>query len=67
MEPLKEATKDTSRVGVFAALSVVISFYANKYLNAPPEVVAAIVLLVTVGVDSAIHHSRMKLNGLLPF
>ena len=62
----KEAIKDGSRIAVFGAVSVLITYA----LTLPDTVEAAIVVLVLAGltyIDSQIHRSDSKFNGLLPF
>lgn len=62
----KEAVKDGSRGAIFSAISVLVSYF----LPVPVEVKLAIVILITAGltyVDSQIHRSDSKFNGILPW
>lgn len=71
MDPINEATKDTGRTAVFAAISAVVSYALNYFFpSIPGEVIAAILVILTaflVWLDSYIHHNpAIKANGLSP-
>jgi hypothetical protein len=73
-QPQFEATKDTSRLVVFTAISTIVTYILDLFFNMPVEVKAAIVVLILAGIpylDSKIHHTKTgkfkDVNGLVPF
>jgi len=63
---LKEGTKTTGRVTVIGAIGILVTYLLSLVLpDLPQEVVAAIIVLVGVGLDSFAHHSGSKLK--VPF
>lgn len=76
MPEMLEANKDAGRNTIFSMVSVVVTYFVNRVLpqDIPLEVRLAIVGLVLAGVtyaitwvDSYIHRSDIKSNGILPF
>lgn len=67
---MTEASKDTARTALFAAIGTIVTYFLNRFLNLPKEVDAAILTIVTFGliyIDSRIHHSDSSKNGLVNF
>lgn len=71
-----EETKDAARNTTFGAVGVIVTYLVNLLLpkDVPAEVRMATLTLVLAGgvyvvtyIDSKIHRSDSKLNGLLPF
>ena len=69
MAEILETTKDTSRLAIIAAASTVVTYIIGKLFPGTPEiVVASILTLSVVAVDSYVHHRKdWKIKGLLPF
>lgn len=71
-QPNIEAGKDTGRMGVFLALSTVLTYFIQlPFPEMPQPVIGGIVVLIMAGLtylDSYIHNNKnIKANGLTTF
>ena len=67
-DSIKETTKTTTRVAILGAVGTVVAYLIDKLLPGTPQAVTtAVITLVLVGIDAYIHHSKIKMTGIIPF